>query len=315
MRAIAIACVVVLLAGQSAFGQRSSARSSIISLGEKPAPPLVKEVVHEIDVDGQLPRLANANPNAIAVVIGNSDYRFTKSVKFAVNDAGSMKRYLVDLLGFKEGNVFFLQNASKSDFELYFGVAGNHEGRVYNAVKPGVSEVFVYYSGHGAPGLKDRKGYFVPVECNPNYVELQGYPLDVFYANLGKIRAKSVSVVLDACFSGADLFENISPIVISMETPVFALKNGVAFTSSTRDQASSWYPEKRHGLFTYFFLKAMQEYSLADADKDRRLTYEEIFQYVSDQADGVPYYARRINNIDQMPTLQGDARTSAILSY
>jgi hypothetical protein len=314
MRSSFVLAAICLLATQASFAQRSSGRSSTITIGEKPSPP-VPEATKEVDVDGALPRLSASNPNAIAVVIGNTDYRFTKPVKFAANDAASMKRYLTGLLGFKEGNVFFLQNASKSDFELHFGVSGNHEGRVYNAVKPGVSEVVVYYSGHGAPGLKDKKGYFVPVDCNPNYVELQGYPLDVFYANLGKLRAKSVSVILDACFSGADLFENVSPIVISMETPVFALKNGVAFTSSTRDQVSSWYPEKRHGMFTYFFLKAMQEYAVADVDKDRRLTYEEIFQYISDQADGVPYYARRINNVDQTPTLQGNARSSPVLSY
>jgi hypothetical protein len=314
MRSVVVMAAICLFVVQTSFAQRSSGRSSTISIGEKPS-PAAPESAKEVDVDGALPRISASNPNAIAVVIGNSDYRFTKSVRYAANDAAGIQRYLVGLLGYKEGNIFFLQNASKSDFELHFGVSGNHEGRVYNAVKPGVSDVFVYYSGHGAPGLKDKKGYFVPVDCNPNYVELQGYPLDVFYANLGRLRAKSVSVVLDACFSGADLFENVSPIVISMETPVFALKNGVAFTSSTRDQVSSWYPEKQHGMFTYFFLKAMQEYTIADVNKDRRLTYDEIFQYISDQADGVPYYARRINNVDQTPTLQGNARSSTVLSY
>ena len=28
-----------------------------------------------------------------------------------------------------------------------------------------------YYAGHGAPGLKDNKGYFVPVDCDPQYIE------------------------------------------------------------------------------------------------------------------------------------------------
>ena len=74
-------------------------------------------------------------------------------------------------LGYKEGNIFFVNNASKSDFELYFGNDKSYRGKLYNAVKEGRSDVFVYYSGHGAPGLKDKKGYFVPVEADPQRSE------------------------------------------------------------------------------------------------------------------------------------------------
>ena len=42
----------------------------------------------------------------------------------------------------------------------------------------------VFYSGHGVPGLKDKRGYLLPVNANPDTPEINGYPVDVLYKNL-----------------------------------------------------------------------------------------------------------------------------------
>ena len=60
----------------------------------------------------------------------------------------------------------------------------------------------VFYSGHGVPGLKSRKGYLLPVDADPDLVELNGYPIDVMLVNLTKIDARLTRVFVDACFSG-----------------------------------------------------------------------------------------------------------------
>ena len=267
-----------------------------------------------VDVDVNLPSTGMSNPDAIAIVIGNPDYEKTKRVDFALRDATSIRRYLVDMCGYRDENVIFITNASKSDFELYFGTREDSQGKLFNMIKPGSSDVFVYYSGHGAPGMRDHKGYFVPVECDPNYVELQGYPTETFYNNLSKINAKSVNVVIDACFSGADLVKNVSPLLLKLESGSFPLANGVALSSSKSDQVSSWYNEKQHGLFTYFFLKGMHDRA-ADLNKDGQITMDEMYKYLSDKSNGVPYFARRINGVEQTPTLQGDAKGKVLVKY
>ncbi|MFH1723199.1 MAG: S41 family peptidase [Elusimicrobiota bacterium] len=267
-----------------------------------------------VSVDRDIPQTKTINRDAIAVVIGNRDYRNAKSVDFALNDSRSVKRYLTSAMGFREGNIFHIENAAKGDFELYFGIEGNHKGKLFNAVKPGRSDVFVFYSGHGAPGLNDKKGYFVPVEADPHYIELGGYPLDTFYENLGMISARSMTVVLDSCFSGATIFENISPLVMQISAPKSGLTNGVVISSSKGSQVSSWNKDQRHGMFTYFFLKAIHDKN-ADADKDDRLTFDEIYRYISDEAEGVPYYARRMHGVEQLPTIQGDFKGKTFLRY
>ena len=72
------------------------------------------------------------------------------------------------------------------------------------------------------------------------------------------------------------------------------------FSSSKADEISSWYPEKRHSLFTYFFLKGLQ--GDADKNKDGSITTAELDEYI---AENVPYVARRLYGRKQTPAFTG----------
>ena len=133
------------------------------------------------------------------VTIRNSD---VPSVDFALNDALSMKKYLVTVLGYDENNIIMLNNASQADFNGMFGTKESHKARLFNLVKNGQSDVFVYYSGHGAPDIESNEGYFVPVDCDPTLVRFNGYAIKTLYDNLAKIPYRKLTVVIDACFSG-----------------------------------------------------------------------------------------------------------------
>lgn len=259
-----------------------------------------------VDIAKDIPVTLAQNPNAYAVVIGNRDYLKVKSVDFAINDVTLVKEYLIKTLGYRDENIFFIKNATKADFELCFGTKGNPKGKLFNNIRPdGTSDVFVFYSGHGSPDVNNQKGYFVPVDADPQYVGVSGYSLDLLYENLAQLSAKSVTIVMDACFSGSGLLENISPVRIRFTNALMSIKNGAVITSSTGDQVSSWYPEKRHSIFTYFFLKAIHNKN-ADVNKDGLLTLEEIYNYVADANEGVSRYARKINNVEQNPAILGD---------
>jgi hypothetical protein len=272
----------------------------------KPEPPVPPRRLLA-DVDKDLPKAKATNPYAVAVIIGNSNYQQTKPVQFAINDAASIKNYLIETMGYQEGNILYYTDASLSTFKTVF----DKNGKLAKTIRPGFSDVFVFYSGHGAPSVNTKKGYFVPIDTDPQYVEQSGYPIDELYANLDGMQAKSITVVLDACFSGADLLQNISPIVVKTDNT--QLKNGAVLTSSSDDQVSSWYNENYHGMMTYFFLKAIHKQN-ADTNKDKRLTAGEIYDYISDKAFGIPYQAGRLHNVTQIPQLFGD-REKVIVEY
>lgn len=265
------------------------------------------------EIDYQLPKTRMKQPDAVAVVIGNALYQKTKNVDYAINDARSIRNYLIDVMGYRTENIIYLENASYADFKMVFGSNENLKGKLYNMIKPDISEVFVFYSGHGAPGLNDKGAYFVPVECDPQYVELTGFSADIFYNNLAKLPAKSVVVSLDACFSGENIYKNISPIVIKSKGAL-GLKSGALLASSAADQVSAWYPEKKHGIFTYFFLKAIHNQN-ADRNKDKQLTLAEIFEYINNEAEGIPYYARRLHGIVQSPVLKGQNIEKVLVDF
>jgi len=274
---------------------------------EKEAPRILRKPV---DVDVDIPE-GKTNPDAIGVIICIKDYenKDVPEVEYALNDGETMKNYFIKLFGIKDENIIFIENAKKSDFERLFGTEKDYRGQVYNWVKPQVSDVFIYYVGHGAPDVGTKEAYFLPSDAHPNYVRLNGYPMDTLYVNLSKIPARSVTLITDACFSGQSekgmLIERASGIAIVPRTKF----TGTLLTASSGEEVASWYPEKRHSLFTYFFLKGLK--GEADKDKDKKITIEEIGEYIKDK---VSYYARRKYNREQTPEFHGDVN-KAFVSY
>ena len=259
-----------------------------------------------------VPETAMVNKDGVAVIIGVKNYsnKSVPSVDYALNDAELMRAYLIKALGYREGNIIYLENPTKADIEKVFGNSESYKGQLYDYVKRGKSDVFVYYTGHGAPDLDSKEGYFVPSDSDPNYVKFSGYPLSVFYGNLSKVPARDISVVIDACFSGTSdkgtIISKASPLLVVPVIPGAGKIN--IFTSSKAKEISSWYPDKRHSLFTYFFLKGLQ--GAADKNKDKVLTNGELYDYVS---ENVGYYARRLYGRNQNPTYIG--REEVILRY
>ena len=279
--------------------------------GAVPEPEVV-EPLPLSDVDLDIPTTSVIRPDAIGVVIGITEYAHpdVPRVDFARRDARLMKEYLVKTMGFQEDNIISAvdREATKAAFNRIF------EGQLQNFIKPGESDVFVFYSGHGAPDVENASAYFVPHDADPNYAAQTGYSLDQFYRQLNELEARSVTVVLDACFSGGSeagmLIQQASPIFISVENPAANLKNGVVLTSSSGNQISSWYRDKGHGLFTYFFLKGIR--GEADGDQDDRITSEEVFGYLM---ENVPDLARRMFNREQIPQLMGEAMDQVLVEY
>lgn len=260
-----------------------------------------------VDVDMHIPEGQKAGRYDVAVIIGNKNYSASGSlnVDFADRDARIMKEYLIKTFGYDSQNIIYAEDAGFAKFNEIFGSERDHRGRLSNMVKEGVSKVFIYYVGHGAPDLETSEAYFVPVDANPDYIKTNGYRLQTFYDNLSKLPAERITVVLDSCFSGNSekgmLFKNISPAMVKVKKEYQGPSNAVIITSAAVDQVSSWYPEKRHSLFTYYFLKGLQ--GDADANKDGKITIGEMKEYLK---ENVPYMARRLSGKEQQPVITGN---------
>ena len=266
-----------------------------------------------IDIEQDIPETGKKNKYAVAIVIGNKNYTNpdVPEVTFAHRDAAVMEQYLTKTLGYRE--VIVETDATQGKFFALFGTE-KKDGKLQDYVKEGESDVFIYYSGHGAPDPESKDGYFVPVDCDPAMVDVNGYSLDLFYNKINNLGAKSVTVVIDACFSGSSdqgmLLKNISPVFIEVDESGQLADEVTVFTSSSGEQVSSWYPEKKHSLYTYFFLKGLK--GSADVDEDQSVTAEEMQFYVN---ENVGFMARKLNSRKQTPGLKTLDKEKVLIQF
>jgi len=255
------------------------------------------------------------NRDAIAVIIGNRNYKGRiHEVDFAHNDAEAMKRFVLDRLGYREGNVIDLRDASQAQMLAVFGNAQTHEGKLFNWVKPDKSDVAVFYSGHGVPGMRDRRAYLLPVDSDADHAEITGVPIDTLFANLAKIPAKSMTVYLDACFSGESprgmIIRSTSGVNVTPKMPTSA-GNMTVITAARGDQFASWDEKAKHGLFTKHLLEALEGAADGKAygDTDGRVTLAEVQTYLDEE---MTYQARRTWGRRQNASVRGDNDTALV---
>ena len=139
------------------------------------------------------------------------------------------------------------------------GVLGHHHTRLYKANPD--AELFFYYSGHGSNDEASREPYLLPVDVTGKYIKL-GISLNELYANLSAVPCQASYVFLDACFSGG--YKSKEPLVAQKGVrvvPKYSVVGGklICFSSSSGEQTSSVYYDKRQGYFTYYLIKTIQD--------------------------------------------------------
>ena len=170
------------------------------------------------------------------------------------------------------------------------------------AAKPGVSKEeiasIVQAAVERSQKAQDRKtekeqAYLVPYDGDPNYLPNTGYALKRLYDSLSRLRAREVVVVLDACFSGSGgrsvLAKGARPLVMTTAA-LPAAPNLAVLTATQGAQISTSSSDKGHGIFTYYFLKAL---------KDGKKNVAEIYEYLKPQVEDD---AKAIN-VQQSPSL------------
>ncbi len=247
---------------------------------------------NEIDISAIKP--TKTNDYRFALIIGNEDYSSYQAglssevnVEFAENDARAFKDYALKILGVPEENIDMKINARAIEMKRAL-----KKINALSEVTNGKAELYFYYAGHGLPDENTKKPYLIPVDVSGTEIEY-GVPLNEIYASLTQFPTKRVTVFLDACFSGGARNEGlVQARGVKVRAKEDALNgNIVVFTSSSGDQSSLPYKEKKHGLFTYFLLKKLNE-------TKGEISYNDLSEYLKEQ---VGIKAVTVNNKKQTP--------------
>jgi len=240
-----------------------------------------------IDISLIEPALTEPLKNSVAVVIGIEDYANLPDALYAANDATYITEYFKKRLGIEQVVIFKNDETNGYFFDDVF----NPEyGSLQKAVVKDESDIFVFYSGHGVPEKDGKAAYLFPADGKIERLANQGYPISQLYTDLQALEPKSVTVFLDACFSGASkssetaVAENLDGtksgvrIVTNLPEPWETNPNFSVFTSSTGSETSLSYDKTETGLYSYYLMAGMQ--GEADANENREITLGELSDYV-----------------------------------
>ena len=266
-------------------------------------------ISEQLLVDVDLPRKTNMNnPNGIGVVIGIENYQYVPDATYAYNDAEVFREYLADTLGFKKQKIKIATNSKATQAELNKLLGSN--GWLSRNVVKGKSDIVVYFSGHGIANQKDKSTGILPFDVDPNYSV--GLSLKKLYKDLNAMGARSVTVYLDACFTGQTrdakmLIADARPIIILPKEQDIPDKVNV-LSAASGSQISGAIKEKEHGLFTYYVLRGLS--GDADANKDKVVKLKELSDYVSKNVKE----QAALNGREQFPQLKSN-QDKVIVKY
>lgn len=237
-------------------------------------------------------------PKDWGLIIGIEDYSRLPSVEYARKDALIVRDYFIKVLGVPESNIISLidTHATKASIEGYL--------KQYLPKNLGKdATLYVYFAGHGMPGLKKGEPYLVPYDADTRFIEQTGYKLISFYQDLHRLKIERVYVFLDSCFSGMAsraaemLIKGARPALVHVEKIRPPSSSIISLNATSTGQISNAYPEKGHGLFTYYLLRGLR--GEADSDDDGWTSMKEIYGYVRGH---VTRESRRMQS-EQIPSI------------
>jgi len=211
--------------------------------------------------------------------VGVSDYKSPKigDVPACAEGAKKLSQLLSPTWGEEHIKLLLDSEASKSEIRAAVDwLVSNEDSN---------DTVLFYFSGHGS-----EEGYLAPYNAYYKETWITSRELSRW---LSALDSKKFVIVLDTCHAG------------QYETNLSG-SGRVVLMSSRADELS--YSGSDGGVFTYYLLEALSEFSIADANRDYELSAEELFQYAEPKtiSETTDFYINGELQDVQYPVLSDD---------
>lgn len=273
--------IAVEITIHKAFNQQLSSVSSI---------DLAKETPTVSDVDENIPESRQNNTDTYVIIFANEKYNeIVGEVPFAHNDGEIFMQYCQQTLGVNPRQIRLIKDATRNQLEdamdWITGIANVRSD----------ARFIVYYAGHGVPN--GDEAYLLPIDANPEKPQ-QLWSLNQMYSRLSNLPSKSIVCLIDACFSGTR--RNGEPLingwrgVAIRERPTPPIHGNLVVLSAAEAKQTAYpFAEQKHGLFTYFLLKKLQQ-------SNGHIAINQLFTYIHDNVR----LEAALNTHEQTPCLQ-----------
>lgn len=228
--------------------------------------------------------------NTFALIIANEKYEMASNVEMATNDGLAVKEYCSKTLGMRDKQILYYPNATYGKMNKAIrdikSIAQAYDGKI---------NLIVYYAGHGIPDNATKDAYIMPVDADGTDPAVC-FSLKKLYNELDAMHLNQSIVLLDACFSGAqrdgDMIVAARGVAIKPQEEK-PQGNTIVFSATSDSETAFSYKEQGHGLFTYFFLKMMQ-------DKKGKMSLGDLADYI---VENVSRESILINGKKQTPSV------------
>lgn len=222
------------------------------------------------ETDRNIPAAPEKNENMYAIVVANENYLSGETVPYALNDGDIFAEYCRRRLGIGGDNLKIVMDGSAEDM----GSVNAWLDRVsllFNAD----TRVVVYFSGKCVIDESTGQPYLLPVDYASEGVQT-GICLPDLYSRLLASSVDNAVLFIDASFGGVDRDGMRSSVFSRESVGADALRpedRMVVFYAAGDGEGAYPYPEKKHGLFTYFLLKSLQ-------DNPAGVSYGDMYDYI-----------------------------------
>lgn len=217
----------------------------------------IEKNIYYSNIDTSIPiNTKLSNNNTFAVIIANENYNSVSNVPYAKRDGQILEKYLTQSVGLPKDHVKIYEDASFGNI----AAALKHIENLSEAFGSDLNIIF-YYSGHGMPNEKTKNPMLIPIDGDATIPETC-YDLEKLITNIGSFKAKSVIVLLDACFSGTERGDGMLMAARGIRirsNNTEPIGNMIILSASQGDETAYPLENEKHGLFTYYILKKLQE--------------------------------------------------------
>ena len=230
------------------------------------------------DLDPTVGNRVKRNENALALIVGISDYKRTEAPAiYADKDAQYFHDYASLKLGIPDSNITTMINEKAEQGEVYLAVAD----WLRHSSKLGKSDVYIFFAGHGLASQDGEQMYLLPYDGRPRLLDKTAILRDKLFSDIAAANPRSVTVFLDTCYSGTtrgpDMLIASRPIAIRAKEQTVP-EGFTIMTAAAGNQTAKPLEEARHGMFSCFLMKGME--GDADANQDNQITAGELHAYV-----------------------------------
>lgn len=218
-------------------------------------------------------------------------------ITYAANDAKAFAEFARGT-GVPSDNITLLVEEQATRSKIFRSIK-----KLESNTESGEIAIF-YFSGHGIPYLNSKsevEGMLVPYDAAINTddtMELTCIKQGFIYDKMSELPGMGI-VILDACFSGKEnstrglVAKGVKAIGVSgiIDKPFVPKQHLCYITATSGGHYANDYPEKRRGLFSYYFLKALEGEvgvdGFFDGNQDQKISINEAFGWTKAQVKNV----------------------------